>query len=207
MFITSLYVSCVYGLGFLFYTTLNTTLIANYGWRPEICGLQYLWFALGYFIVLGIVAKISDATVARRTMANNGVFEPEMRLPACVFFAMFVPVIFFWYGWAAERNAFWIVTCLALVPFGIGTIGVMIPVQAYLIDAYPVYASSAVVACIVLRSLFGASLALMGPTLNQKLGLGWANTMLGLIMIAMVQTTMYVARNGKALRAKYNPTL
>jgi len=34
-----------------------------------------------------VVAKISDATVIRMTRANNGVFEPEMRLPACIFFA------------------------------------------------------------------------------------------------------------------------
>lgn len=38
------------------------------------------------------------------TKANNGVFEPEMRLPACIFFACFIPISFFWYGWSIEGD-------------------------------------------------------------------------------------------------------
>jgi hypothetical protein len=48
--------------------------------------------------------QISDKTVVRMTKANNGVFEPEMRLPACIFFACWVPVTFFWYGWTADKH-------------------------------------------------------------------------------------------------------
>lgn len=38
------------------------------------------------------------------TKANNGVFEPEMRLPACIFFACFIPISFFWYGWSIQAG-------------------------------------------------------------------------------------------------------
>jgi hypothetical protein len=57
------------------------------------------------------------------TKANNGIFEPEMRLPSCVFFAMFVPITFFWYGWTAKYQVFWVVPIIGLVPLGFGMIG------------------------------------------------------------------------------------
>lgn len=38
------------------------------------------------------------------TKANNGIFEPEMRLPACIFFACFIPISFFWYGWSIQAG-------------------------------------------------------------------------------------------------------
>lgn len=40
------------------------------------------------------------------TKANNGVFEPEMRLPSCIFFAFFIPITFFWYGWTADKGVY-----------------------------------------------------------------------------------------------------
>jgi hypothetical protein len=67
----------------------------SYGWNPDICGLAYVGVGLGFLIGLALVARLSDATVIRMTKANNGIFEPEMRLPSCVFFAMFVPITFF----------------------------------------------------------------------------------------------------------------
>ncbi len=104
IFLLSLYMAVVYGLLYLLFTTITQVFSETYGWQPDICGLAYIGLGLGFFAGLAVVARISDATVIRMTKANNGVFEPEMRLPACIFFACFVPVTFFWYGWSSYKG-------------------------------------------------------------------------------------------------------
>lgn len=104
MFLLSLYMAVIYGLLYLLFTTITQVFSETYHWQPDICGLAYLGLGIGFFLGLGVVAKISDATVVRMTKANDGVFEPEMRLPACLFFACFIPISFFWYGWSADKG-------------------------------------------------------------------------------------------------------
>lgn len=103
VFLLSLYMAVVYGLLYLIFTTITSVFIQTYGWSPDICGLAYIGLGVGFFAGMGVVARISDQTVVRMTKANGGVFEPEMRLPACLFFACFIPITFFWYGWASEK--------------------------------------------------------------------------------------------------------
>jgi multidrug resistance protein len=142
----SLYMAFVYGLLYLLFTTITIVFQNQYRWDPEITGLAYLGVGIGFFTGVAVVAKLSDATVVRMTLSNNGVREPEMRLPACVAFACFIPISFFWYGWTACNHVHWIVPIIGLIPFGFGMIGVFIPILTYMIDAFPEYAASAVAA-------------------------------------------------------------
>jgi predicted MFS family arabinose efflux permease len=100
----SLYMAVVYGLLYLLFTTITQVFMETYHWEPDMCGLAYIGLGIGFFLGIAVVAKISDTTVVKMTKANGGVFEPEMRLPACVFFACFVPITFFWYGWTADKG-------------------------------------------------------------------------------------------------------
>jgi MFS family permease len=109
----SLYMSFLFGLLFLLFTTITPVFIKTYGWSPEITGLAYLvrrpprsrssqctdyhqGIGIGNFMGIGIVAKTSDATIVRLAKKNKGVYEPEMRLPLCVFFGLLIPISFFW---------------------------------------------------------------------------------------------------------------
>lgn len=123
VFILSLYMSVVYGLLYLFFTTLDTVYTTVYHWRNEMTGLVYIGMGVGFVCGIIVVAKMSDVTVIRMTKANGGVFEPEMRLPACVFFGLFIPITFFWCGWAIEKETHWIIPVIGLFPFGFGMMG------------------------------------------------------------------------------------
>lgn len=123
VFMLALYVSVVYGLLYLFFTTLGTVFTNEYGWNNEFTGLVYIGMGIGFISGILLVAKLSDATVLRMTKANGGTFEPEMRLPACVFFGCFIPITFFWYGWAVDQHVHWIVPIIGLFPFGFGMMG------------------------------------------------------------------------------------
>jgi MFS family permease len=111
----SLYMSFLFGLLFLLFTTLTPVFLKTYGWEPDMTGLAYLGIGIGNFLGIGFVAKTSDATIIKLAKRNNGVYEPEMRLPLCVFFGIMIPVSFFLYGWTAYYHVHWIGT--SLFPF------------------------------------------------------------------------------------------
>lgn len=203
VFIMSLYMAFVYGIMYIFLTTLTTVFQDNYNWAPDITGLAYMGIGLGFFTGLAAVARLSDATVIRMTRANNGVSEPEMRLPACVFFAIFIPISMFWYGWTTEKRVQWMAPIIALVPFGFGMMGIFVPIQTYLMDAFPAFAASAVGALTASRSLFGALLPLAAPSLYEKLGLGWGNTLLGFLALALVPVPAIIFKYGEYVRKRY----
>ncbi|KAH7080471.1 major facilitator superfamily domain-containing protein [Paraphoma chrysanthemicola] len=199
----SLYMSFLFGLLFLLFTTITPVFIKTYGWSPEITGLAYLGIGIGNFIGIAFVAKTSDATIIRLAKKNKGVYEPEMRLPLCVFFGLLIPVALFWYGWAAHAKTHWIVPIISLVPFGFGLMGIFAPLQTYMIDCFPQFAASAIAGMTVLRCLFGALLPLAGPSMYDTLGLGWGNSMLGFIAIAFIPVPALLFRYGKVVREKY----
>jgi len=72
-----------------------------------------------------------------------------------------------------------------MVPFGFGMLGIFLPCQTYLVDAFSTYAASAVATVRIGLSIIGAFLPLVGPPLYKALGLGLGNTVLGLIALFM----------------------
>jgi hypothetical protein len=72
--------------------------------------------------------------------------------------------------------------------------------MTYLIDAYTIYSASAIAANTVLRSLLGALLPLAGPSMYDALGLGWGNSLLGFIALALVPTPFVFWKYGERIR-------
>ncbi|RDW82446.1 MFS general substrate transporter-7 [Coleophoma cylindrospora] len=203
VFILALYMAFIYGLLYLLFTTITSVFQETYHWSVEICGLAYLGVGIGFFIGTAVVGKTSDKSVIAQTKKNNGIHVPEFRLPGMIFFAFFVPISFFWYGWSADKGVHFIVPIIGMVPFGFGMIGLFINIQTYVIDIFPVYAASASASLNFMRSLFGAVLPLAGPSLYASLGLGWGNSLLGFIAIAMIPAPMLLWKYGGRVRERY----
>ncbi|KAJ5938152.1 MFS transporter cpaT [Penicillium verhagenii] len=73
-------------------------------------------------------------------------------------------------------------------------------VSTYLVDAFTIYAASAIAANTVLRSLAGALLPLAGPAMYKTLGLGWGNSLLGFIAFAMCPLPVIFYVYGERIR-------
>jgi multidrug resistance protein len=201
--ILALYMSFVFSLIYLIFTTVTELFISVYHWDTELAGLAYLGVGLGFMIGMVVVAKTSDSTVVRLTKANNGIYQPEMRLATCLFYSFFIPISFFWYGWSADKHAHWIVPILGLLPFGFGTIGIFTAVQTYFIDASGQYAASAMAGLTATRCLFAGLLPLAGPYMYASLGLGWGNSLLGFIALGLIPAPALIYRYGGKIREKY----
>lgn len=74
------------------------------------------------------------------------------------------------------------------------------PISSYLVDSFTLYAASAIGANTVLRSLVGAFLPLAGPAMYERLGLGWGNTLLGFIALALWPLSILFYVYGERIR-------
>ncbi|OAA68404.1 major facilitator superfamily transporter multidrug resistance [Niveomyces insectorum RCEF 264] len=207
LLIISIYSAFAYGLLYLLFNTIPMVFQEGYGWSIGITGLVYIPLGIGYCFGLAAFAYLSDRTVVRLTKKNNGVFEPEMRLVDCVYFTCCLPITFFWYGWAADKRVHWIVPVLGLFPYGFAILGVWQPSQAFVIDAFGHYSASALAAFTVLRSNIAAFLPLAGPGMYAALGVGWGNSLLGFICVALIPVPLLIYRYGRALRKRFPVSL
>ncbi|KAJ5698385.1 hypothetical protein N7462_000390 [Penicillium macrosclerotiorum] len=200
--IIAIYIAIVYGCLYLLFTTVTDVFQNTYHWGIGISGLSYLGLGLGFITGQLVFGLVSDKLIIRQTARNNDVFEPEMRLPLCILYALAVPISFFWYGWAVNAPTHWIVPIIGLFPFGFGMVGIFGTLQTYVIDSYPRYAASGIAAITVTRSLFGALLPLAGPYMYDALGYGWGNSLLGFVTIAMLPMPVIFHRFGRSLRER-----
>ena len=166
VFLLVTYMALVCGLLYLFFTTVPSIF-------QQQCGLSYLGIGFGFLTGLVVVASTSDKVVMKLTARNNGTPEPEMRLPTIIFFASILPISFFWYGWTADEQVHWIVPIIAMFPFGVGLMGIFLPLQTYLINCYPAHAASANFTLVVTRLMLCALLLLAGLRMFESLGLGF----------------------------------
>lgn len=74
------------------------------------------------------------------------------------------------------------------------------PVSTYLVDAFTLHAASALAANTILRSLLGALLPLAGRSMYQTLGLGWGNSLLAFIAVALCPIPIVFYRYGERIR-------
>ncbi len=75
--------------------------------------------------------------------------------------------------------------------------------QLYLVDAFSIYAASALASNTVIRSIAGAVLPLAGLRMYSVLGVGWGNSLLGFIALAMIPAPLAIKKYGEFLRRKY----
>ena len=74
------------------------------------------------------------------------------------------------------------------------------PISTYLVDAFTIYAASALAANTVLRSLVGALLPLAGQQMYSTLGYGWGNSLLAFIALAMCPIPWIFFKYGERIR-------
>ncbi|KAI4154804.1 MAG: hypothetical protein L6R39_001343 [Caloplaca ligustica] len=174
-------------------------------WRRTI-GLVYIAIGVGLAAGLLILFYTSDRQMAQRE-AKSGERIPEYRLHQMLWASPFLAGGLLWYGWSADKNAHWIIPILGTVPVGLGIIFIFTPMSTYLLDAYPAYSASAIAASTVLRSLFSAILPLAGPPMYDHLGLGWGNSLLAFVALALGGVPLLFCQYGRRWREGSNLVL
>ena len=196
----SLFIAVAYGYLYLLFTTMTEVFEGQYGFSAGNVGLTYLGIGVGSLLGLGFCGFISDRLLKSLAKKNGGEMKPEYRLPPLIIGGFLLPMGLFWYGWTADKKVHWILPILGTMWVGIGLMTLFMPIGTYLVDAYPVYAASAMAGNTVLRSLGGALLPLCGRQMYQTLGLGWGNSLLGFIALGMTPMIWVFMKYGERIR-------
>lgn len=131
---------------------------APYNFSTNEIGLAYLSPVVGVTIGCLLSGWAADLLAIRMARRNNGVLEPEHRLWSCVIALVLHPAGCLLYGVGASYEIHWFG-----VVFGLGLIGVTLPMGAnlaftYLLDSYKEVAGEGLVSIILVRNLMGMSL-------------------------------------------------
>ena len=197
----SIYMAVIYGYLYLLFTTLTLVFERTYHFNQGTVGLSFLGIGIGSMLGLVIFGVLSDKMMKK--MAAKGEMKPEYRLPPLIPGSLVIPCGLFLYGWSADKGIHWIVPIIGTMLVGLGLLATFMPIQTYLVDAFTSHAASAIAANTVLRSLVGAFLPLAGPSMYAALGLGWGNSLLAFIALALSPVSWIFFKYGEQIRKKY----
>lgn len=196
-----------YGLLYIVLSSFAEIWTQKYGQSVEISGLHYISCALGELAASQIGAPLMDYWF-RRTERRNGQHLPENRVPLMAMGAFIAPIGFIVYGWCAEFKVdwAWVDVAMFITCFGMQISGM--PLQAYMIDAYPDHTSSAIAAEQFPRSLAAFLFPLFTPKMYAALGYGWGNSAMALAELALeLAAPLLLWKVGASLRARATSSL
>ncbi|KAJ5616663.1 hypothetical protein N7537_001777 [Penicillium hordei] len=200
----STYIAVLYGFLYILFTTFTIVFDGQYGFSASASGLSFLGSGVGMLIGLTYVGTLSDRKI-RIKLERKETPVPEDRLTMYLTIpgSLTIPAGLFIYGWSTDKVVHWIVPEIGNATTGFGMIIILMCAQTYLVDAFLAHAASAVAACTVLRSLLGALLPLCGLQMYDKLGLGWGNSLLAFLALAMAPIPVLFQIWGGKLRTKW----
>ncbi|CEL04915.1 hypothetical protein ASPCAL06039 [Aspergillus calidoustus] len=201
-----IYIAVLYGLLYILFTTFAPVFQGQYGFSSGTSGLAFLGSGVGMLLGLLYAGILSDRAIKIK-LAQDLQPKPEDRLPWYIVLpgSLSIPAGLFIYGWATDKHIHWLLPEFGNAVTGFGMILILMGVQTYLVDAFTVHAASAIAACTILRSLAGGLIPLGGLQLYDKLGLGWGNSLLAFIALALAPIPIAFQLFGERLRERSRP--
>ncbi|KAK1761466.1 major facilitator superfamily domain-containing protein [Echria macrotheca] len=200
----SVYMAFIYGLLYLFLTAYPFVFQGIHHFSAGLSGLTFFGMICGQFIA-GITVLLQQPWYQRKLAANNGVPVPEWRLPSVIAGGVAFAGGLFWFGWSGYRaDVHWIVPTLSGILTGFGLMSIFLQALNYLVDAYLMFAASAIAGNTFLRSLAGAGFPLFASYMFNGMGIEWASTLLGCVAAALVPIPVIFYLYGHKIRAKSN---
>lgn len=198
----SIYMAFIYGLLYLFLTAYPIVFQQIHGMSGGVGGLPYFGMIIG-MISAGIYIVLTQPSYNRKLAANNGVPIPEWRVPPIIVGGLSFAGGLFWFGWSGyKKDIHWIVPTLSGLLTGFGLLSIFLQALNYLVDAYLMFAASAIAGNTFLRSLAGAGFPLFSQYMFKALGVNWAGTLLGCVALCLVPIPVCFYIYGEKIRRK-----
>ncbi|KAK3374544.1 major facilitator superfamily domain-containing protein [Podospora didyma] len=192
-------------ISFSFYYVMAVTVadIARdvYGLSPSMAGLCFMSFSAGSTIsVFACNHSLDSIYIRMRDAAGKGVGRPEYRLPLTIVGAFAMPLAVAAYGWTAQLQLPVVFLLLSLALFGACMMISLIPLMAYIVDAFGLYSASAMTGIIVTRCLMGTFLPLATTPLVANFGYGWGMSVFAASSLAIAPIPVLIMRYGAKWR-------
>ncbi|KAF2827998.1 MFS general substrate transporter [Ophiobolus disseminans] len=200
---TCLYLSYAYAIFYIYLQSYPIIFSGIYSFNRGETGLTFLPIGVGAFIS-ALMYLTWDSILLRaqkleRPWARN---EEMRRLPLACIAGPFFVVSSFWLGWSAREDVHWAVPTLAGVLFGMGYLCLFMALLNYLVDAYEIFAASAMAAASLSRSSFGAILPFAAKPMYRAMGVAWATSLLGFFSLALCVVPFVFVKWGGKMRER-----
>ncbi|KAI9925913.1 hypothetical protein ASPWEDRAFT_42575 [Aspergillus wentii DTO 134E9] len=201
VFLFAVYIAIVYGTLYMMFAAFPIVYEKYRGWNQGVGGLAFIGVMTG--MILATFYTITDnKRYARVHEEHDGFAPPEARLPPCMLASILIPIGLFWFAWTNSPSIHWIVSIIAVAPFGFGVVIIYLGVMNYLIDSYTIYAASVLAANSLLRSLAGAAFPLFTTYMYDRLGIHWASCIPAFLSLAYVPAPFLFYKYGAAVRTR-----
>ncbi|KAK4057609.1 hypothetical protein OIO90_001255 [Microbotryomycetes sp. JL221] len=171
------------GILYAFFSGFNFV-YTEYGFEPQFVGMSFIGIGLG--VIIGTLMTPFWNRFYRKVEQETGHRPgPEEHLRKGMAAAVIIPASLFWFAWTTLPSVHWIVSEIASVFFGIGSIWAFQATFTYLVDAFRPVAASAMSANSVMRSTFGGVFPLFTSQMFRGLGNQWAITLCAFLCLAM----------------------
>ena len=198
----SIYMAFIYGLLYTFLTAYALVFQGVYGFNAGVGGLTYFGLVLGEAIAF-IAVLIMNPSYVRKLKANNNIPVPEWRLPLVMVAAPVFAGGLFWFGWTGYQGTIpWIVPTLSGLLTGFGIFAIFLQLLNYIIDAYLMFAASAIAGNTFMRSLFGSIFPLFARYMYEGIGINYGQTLVGAVAVVLVPLPFIFFFYGKKIRAR-----
>lgn len=175
----------------------------NRGWSPGDTGLSFIGIGIGTLIAIFMEPVWRKIINSHAKDPETGRVAPEASASIMTIGAILTPVGQLVFSWTCLPTSIHYAVPIAFgIPFGMGNTLCFIYGTNYLAGAYGYYAASALAGNAVMRSIFGATLPLAGPSMYAKLTPQWAGTLLGLMEVVLIPIPFVFYKYGERIRAK-----
>jgi DHA1 family multidrug resistance protein-like MFS transporter len=154
-------------------------------------------------LIAFVVVVLTNPRYVAKLKANNNIPVPEWRLPISMIGGVLFSGGLFWFGWTGySGNVHWIVPVLSGLFTGFGIFSIFLSLLNYIVDAYLMFAASAIAANTFMRSIFGGIFPLFATQMFTGMGIQWASTLIGCVAVVLAPMPIFFYLYGKKIRAK-----
>lgn len=201
LFLITLYTAFIYGILYLLLEAYPI-IFTGYGFKGGITELPYLSLIVGMIIAGLSLIFIFEPYYDRKLAENGGKIVPEARLLPMVTGGIAFPIGIFWFTWTGNypHTVHWAAPTVSGIFTGYGLLAIFLPAINYLIDAYLLFAASALAGNTFMRSSFGAAFPLFATAMFKNMGINWAGTLIGCVAVVLAPVPICFWIFGKRLR-------
>lgn len=196
----SMYMSFEYGTLYMLFAAFPIVYRDQRHWSEGVSGLAFLAIAVG--MVLAMLYMVLENRRFVASTPPSGSHPPEERLKVAMVGGIALPLGLFIFAWTNSPSIHYLVSMSASAFFGFGLVLIFVSIKNYLVDAYTIFAASALAATVITRSLFGAAFPLFTSAMYSGLGIHWASSIPGFMSLTCTPLPFLFYRYGAKIRER-----
>ncbi|KAG9517088.1 synaptic vesicle transporter, partial [Aureobasidium melanogenum] len=198
----ALYQAIVFGTVYLTFAAFPIVFNESRGWSQGLGGLAFLGIFVGTLFAVPFQIWDNKRYVKLLCRRVPHPVPPEARLPSCCIGSVSILLGLLWFACTNDPRIHCLVSIAAGIPFGFGVVLITIGSTNYLVDAYTMFAASAITVCICGRAIFGAVFPLFTRALYNKLGIFWGSLVPAILALICTPLPFVFYYNGHKIRAR-----